>query len=146
LDQPGSARVARPADLDRDIDIQSSDLRADTTTRSDDVRNADSATIPVKEEQLTVGKRKGCSTGVIIGPGIARILVVVGRYDADEVDAGTHQLLNRGLSFPPAIKQTKNIRHNYFSSLCLSLGEPVSSSPIIWLSRQQWRSLLRPHG
>ena len=43
------------------IDFQSSDVRADTSSRSDDVREADSATIPVKEHQLTVvtvGKRK----------------------------------------------------------------------------------------
>jgi uncharacterized protein (TIGR02271 family) len=57
-DQPGSPRVARAADLDRDIDFQSSDVRADTSRRLDNVRQSDSATIPVKEEQLTVGKRK----------------------------------------------------------------------------------------
>jgi uncharacterized protein (TIGR02271 family) len=57
VDQRGSARVAR-ADLDRDIDFQSSDMRADTSRRSNDVRESDSATIPVKKEQLTVGKRK----------------------------------------------------------------------------------------
>jgi hypothetical protein len=54
MDQPGSPRVARPADLDRDIDFQSSEVRADTSRRSDDIRNAESATIPVKEEQLTL--------------------------------------------------------------------------------------------
>lgn len=58
VDQPGSARVAPPVDLNRDIDFQSSDVRADTSNRSDDIRQTDSATIPVKEEELTVGKRK----------------------------------------------------------------------------------------
>jgi uncharacterized protein (TIGR02271 family) len=58
VDQPGSPGVARSADLGRDIDFQPSDLRADTSTRSADDRHADSATIPVKEEQLTIGKRK----------------------------------------------------------------------------------------
>ena len=57
-DESGSRRVARPDDLNRDIDFQSSDVRADTRARSDDLRQADSATIPVKEERLTVGKRK----------------------------------------------------------------------------------------
>jgi uncharacterized protein (TIGR02271 family) len=57
-DEPGSPRVARPADLNRDIDFESSDVRADTSRRADDLRQADSATIPVKEERLTVGKRK----------------------------------------------------------------------------------------
>ena len=58
-DESGLRRVARPADLNRDIDFQSSDVRADTIrARSDDFRQADSATIPVKEERLTVGKRK----------------------------------------------------------------------------------------
>jgi stress response protein YsnF len=56
--EPGSPRVSRHADLDRDNDFQSSEVRADTSRRSDDIRNAESATIPVKEEQLTVGKRK----------------------------------------------------------------------------------------
>jgi uncharacterized protein (TIGR02271 family) len=58
LDEPSFPRVARPADLDRDIDFRSSDVRADTSRRWDDVRQADSATIPVKEEQLILGKRK----------------------------------------------------------------------------------------
>jgi uncharacterized protein (TIGR02271 family) len=58
VDQSGSPRVARPADLDRDIDFQSSEVRADRSRRSDDIRSAESATIPVKEEHLTVGKRK----------------------------------------------------------------------------------------
>ena len=57
-DEFGSPRVARPADLNRDIDFQSSDMRADTSRGPDDLRQRDSATIPVKEEQLTVGKRK----------------------------------------------------------------------------------------
>jgi stress response protein YsnF len=59
VDQPGYQRVARPADFDRNIDVQSADLRADASRESDNIRsNSESATIPVKEEELVVGKRK----------------------------------------------------------------------------------------
>lgn len=58
VDQSGYQRVARPAGFDRDIDLQSADLRADAIRESDNIRNSESATIPVKEEQLVVGKRK----------------------------------------------------------------------------------------
>jgi hypothetical protein len=52
VDQSGYQRVARTADFDRDIDLQSADLRADAIRESDNIRNSESATIPVKEEQL----------------------------------------------------------------------------------------------
>ncbi len=53
VDQPGVPRRGRAADLDRDIDFQSSDATANTNRSFDE-----SATIPVREEQLTLGKRK----------------------------------------------------------------------------------------
>ena len=62
-DEPGSPRVARAVDLNRDIDFESSDVRADTSRRADDLRQADSGTIPVKEEPLTVGNARSKALG-----------------------------------------------------------------------------------
>lgn len=66
VDQPRFPRVPPPVDSNREIDLQSSDVRADPSRRSADTRQTDSATSPGKEEQLTAGKRKVASERVRI--------------------------------------------------------------------------------
>jgi len=48
-DEPDYRRAPRTANWNRDTDVRHADLRANTDLGADDLRNTESATIPVKE-------------------------------------------------------------------------------------------------